>query len=951
MMPRVRCVFHGEPIARGLGLSRRRTWRPQAGICLDAAIVASMAFASPAWGSFGIEKFENKLLANPEGSVTATQAGSHPYAMTTTIVFNHKDANQSQKEATLMVVPEGDPKNVVVNLPAGVVVNPAATATRCSEAELESTGKCPSSSEVGETTYHIGILGALEATTPVYNMETSPGAPAALGFKAILAGINVHILGRLRTGGDYGLSAEAPNINQQVAFWADRLTVWGYPPGASRPFLTMPTSCGSPLTTTITANSWQEPEGALAEASATNDDARGDAVLVTGCDKLSFNPRLNVQPATHATSSPTGLTVELSIPQEEKEESMSGLAEANLKETVVTLPAGMAASPAAANGGLGACTPEEIGLADTTKPSCPESSKIGTIQIETPLLEQPLEGSVYLAQQGINPFPQEGSNPFKSLIALYIVAEGKGVVVKLTGEVRLDPFTGQLTTRFGENPAIEAENPAVKGHLLVPQLPFSRLKLHFFDGPRAALVSPATCGTYTVTSSLTPYSAPESGPPATPTASFQINQNCHGPRFSPTAVGGTESNRAGAFSPFTFTVMRDDSDENIDRIQVKTPPGLLGMVSSVPLCEEPQAADGTCDQVSRIGRVTAGVGAGPDPLYVTGDVFLTGPYKGAPFGLSIVVPAVAGPFNLGMVKVRATVNIDPHTSVLTVTSEPLPQILEGVPIRLRTVHVSIDRNNFMLNPTSCREMSIGATLTSTLGASAVLSSRFQAADCAALGFHPKFQVITSGHTSRTLGASLDTKLTYPTGIQSNIAQVKVELPKQLPARLKTLQKACTAAVFEANPASCPAASVVGIVKATTPILPVTLTGPAYFVSHGGEAFPDLELVLQGEGVRVDVVGSTFISKANITSSTFKSVPDVPVSSFELYLPQGPNSALAANGNLCKRSPKMPTTFIAQNGAEIHQSTAVAVSGCPKAKAKKAKRASRAGRPHSGRRSK
>ncbi len=337
------------------------------------------------------------------------------------------------------------------------------------------------------------------------------------------------------------------------------------------------------------------------------------------------------------------------------------------------------------------------------------------------------------------------------------------------------------------------------------------------------------------------------------------------------------------------------------------------------------------------------VGAGSNPFYTTGKVYITGPYNGAPYGLSFVVPAVAGPLNLGVVVVRAAVSVDPHTAALTVTSEPLPQILQGVPLDIRAVNITIDREHFIFNPTTCNPLSVAATMTSTLGASVSDSTHLQATNCAALSFKPKFEVSTSGKTSRVDGASLDAKLSFPDGPQgdrSNIAKVKVDLPKQLPSRLTTLQKACPAAIFDGNPAACPSDSVVGIAKANTPVLPVQLSGPAYFVSHGGEEFPDLIVALQGYGVRVDLIGSTFISKAGITSSTFKTVPDVPVSTFELYLPEGRYSALAANGNLCTDKLTMPTAFVAQDGAEIHKSTPITITGCTKRKTKKKAKASR-----------
>jgi hypothetical protein len=371
---------------------------------------------------------------------------------------------------------------------------------------------------------------------------------------------------------------------------------------------------------------------------------------------------------------------------------------------------------------------------------------------------------------------------------------------------------------------------------------------------------------------------------------------------------------------------------------------LTGSLTGVALCGEPQADLGTCSAASQIGSMTVAAGPGGHPFYEKGRIYLTGPYKGAPFGLSIVVPTVAGPFNLGNVVVRAQVAIDVHSTALTVTSDPFPQIVDGVPLRLRLANVTVDRPGFTINPSNCAQQRIVATIAGAQGAVSHASVPFAVSGCAGLPFGPKLSVWTSGRTSRSNGANLDAKLVFPSGAQSNVAKVKVNLPKQLPSRLTTLQKACLAATFNVNPAACPTGSLIGVVKAVTPILPVALTGPVYFVSHGGAEFPDLVAVLQGYGVRVDLVGSTFISKAGVTSSTFKSVPDVPVSSFELVLPEGPHSALAANGNLCTGKLAMPTLFTAQDGAQLKQSTPIKVTGCPKRtkqKAKKARRASRA----------
>ena len=424
-------------------------------------------------------------------------------------------------------------------------------------------------------------------------------------------------------------------------------------------------------------------------------------------------------------------------------------------------------------------------------------------------------------------------------------------------------------------------------------------------------------------------------------------------------IAGSTTDQAGGYTSFSLLLTRPDDQQRIGNLQFKTPEGLLGMISKIPLCPEPQAAQGTCSSASQIGHTVVEAGPGPYPLVVPqpgqppAPIYLTGGYKGAPYGLSIVVPLVVGPFTLQTQIVRAKIEVDPLTTQLTVTTDPLPQIIDGVPADLRAINAVIDRPGFMFNPTGCEPGSFSGTATGTEGASAPISSHFQMGSCRSLTFKPNFKVSTSGKTSRKDGASLDAKILYPTGAlgdnqassQSNVKMVKVDLPKQLPSRLTTLQKACPSQTFEANPASCPGDSRVGSATAITPVLPVTLTGPAYFVSYGGAKFPELVVVLQGYGVTVYLHGETFISKAGITSSTFRKVPDVPITSFELQLPEGPYSALAANGNLCTTKLAMPTAFTGQNGAVIKQSTPISVSGCTKHKTTNTKKSKKAGKGH------
>jgi hypothetical protein len=901
-----------------------------------AVFLLSLALGvSSAGASFGLrpgaEGF-SLAFANQDGSPDV-QAGSHPYTFTTSFLLNTTTSGVGGS-----VVPDGSVKDITVELPAGVVGNPA-VATKCLPSQLTQNAYqnvargCPASSQVGM----VGLsLAALEVIVyiPVFNMATAANQPAVFAFQVF--GVDIVIDTGVRTGGDYGLTSSLNDISAALPLEGSKLILWGVPADPShdaqrciepefltglceatpgtfepsaphsanlplRPLLSLPTACTGPLTAGIAADSWQEP-GNLVSSSF-------QLPAVEGCEGLPFSPKVSVTPDSVVAGAPTGLGVDMRFPQEE---APGGLAEANLKKAVVTLPAGMAVSPSAADG-LGACTPEEIGLSTPDAASCPDSSKIGSVEIHTPVLEKPLEGSIYLAQQG-NAGLAQGSNPFGSLLALYLVAEGSGVRIKVAGEVKADPVTGQLTTVFDNN----------------PRQPIGDLKLSFFGGPRAALVNPPSCGTYTAGAALTPWS---SETPVETTSSFQVTQGCHGSQFSPGFVAGTTNNQAGGFSPLSVTFSRSDQDEALGGVKVVTPPGLLGLLKTVPLCGESQAAAGTCGEESLIGHTTVGAGPGGNPVYIGGKVYLTGPYKGAPFGLSIVVPAVAGPFNLGTVVVRATINVDPHTAALTVVSDPLPTILQGIPLQVRTVNVTVDRPGFIFDPTDCEPLSVGGTITSTQGVAAAVSSRFQAANCAALPFAPRFSASAPAATSRNGGAALDVKVAYPQGAQANIHSVKVTLPKQLPARLSTVQQACPAATFEANPASCGEGALIGTGTASTPIFAAPLTGPAYLVSHGGESFPDVVVVLQGQGVTVDLVGNVFIAKSGATSATFANVPDAPITAFDLSLPEGPHSGLSAVGSLCAEPLTMPTTITGQNGAQLTQTTKISVSGCPKAKKK------------------
>ncbi len=973
---------------------------------------------------FGIEGFT--LIPEEEGGAPDTQAGSHPFQVTSVITLDSQTPDYEGRPRSAAL-----PRDIVAELPPGFIGNPTPF-QRCTDAQfaqkIELEGQqinaCPPASAIGAVALTITeptTVGFGTIVAPIFNMVPRPGEPARFGFKA--AGVvSVFLDTSLRSGGDYGVNVGSLDISQAQWLLSAKLTFWGVPgapqhdhqrgwdcleqiggagacsassESAPPPFLVMPTSCEAPFEGRVHADTWtasgKPPEAA--KLSYTLPEA------IDGCNGLPFAPSIRVTPDGGAASTPTGLNVDVHVPQNLVLDAETR-AESAVKGITVALPQGVAVDPSGADG-LEACSEGLAGFTGiaglrpdgppvptftSTLPApleqgvnfCPDASKIGTVRIATPLLPkgQDVTGSVYLASQN--------ANPFGSLIALYLLAEDpvSGAIVKLVGETHVTE-TGQLVSTFGNN----------------PQLAFEDAELHFFGGERAPLATPARCGAYTTDASFAPWSG---NPPVASHSTFQITTGpnggpCPGASlpFHPSLTGGTVNVNAGAFSQLRTTIGRQDGQQNMASVRLRFPPGASGMLSGVKLCGEAQANEGTCGPESLIGETTVSAGVGSDPVSVKGGrVYITGPYHGAPFGLSIVNPVKAGPFDLehdtanpsqnpacDCIVVRARIEVDPHTAALTVTTNSesegfaIPHMIDGVPVQIKAVNVSIDRERFTFNPTSCDPMKITGEIKSDEGAGSPVEVPFQVANCGNLAFEPKFAVSTSGKTSKAGGASLSVKLTYPNvpqGTDANIKQVKVELPTALPSRLTTLQKACTAAQFDANPAGCPAASIIGHAKAITPLIPVPLEGPAYFVSNGGEAFPNLIVVLQGYGVTVDLVGDTFISKTGITSSTFKTVPDAPVGSFELTLPQGPYSALAANGNLCaltktvtiakkvkvkrhghtktvtrkvkaKRpaSLTMPTEFVAQNGATLHTSTPIGVTGCPKAKkgGAKAKKAS------------
>jgi hypothetical protein len=912
--------------------------------CLVVACLFVAVMASPtAQASFGIESL-TVTARNSDGTIDS-QAGSQPYEWK----FGFGMNLQSDEEET----PEGTVRDIIVDIPAGMVGNPRAL-PRCARADfVGSTPDCSGNTQIGIV--HAQLVGLPEATLPVYNLAPSPGVAASIGFA--IFGIESFQEAGLRTGpdllssGDYGVRASDITL-PAIAIQSVTETLWGVPADprhdAERqciepltgalffgcasevkpaPFFTLPTSCTGPLETTLKVDSVEEP-GVFQTKSVQSLGEGGTPEGLSGCERLPFSPSVSFQPETNSAESPSGLHVNLHFPQNEDPE---GLATAHLRNAVVTLPRGLVVNPSIADG-LAACPmegPEGINLPGSSEPAasepakCPAASKIATVQVETPLLDHPVPGSVYIARQK--------ENPFGSLMALYIAVNDpiSGVVAKLAGKVEPDQATGQLKATFLNN----------------PQLPFEDFKLDFSGGPRAALTTPSTCGTYTTTAALTPWSAPE-GIGAAPSDIFRITGGANGGRCvgseaelpnKPSFEAGTVTPIAGSYSPFVLKMSRENGSQRIGGIDATLPKGLAAKFAGIPYCSEAQIAAAkarealgqgaveksspSCPLASEVGVVNVGAGSGA-PFYVQGRAYLAGRYKGAPLSFVIITPAVAGPFDLGVVVVRTALYVNSETAQGRAVSDPLPQIIQGIPVDLRSIAVDFSRPDFTLNPTSCERKSItGAAILAT-GQSAALSSPFQVGACAALGFKPTLALNLKGGTKRTKHPALRAVLTYPKGGgYANTAYAQVTLPHSEFLDTTHIRTICTRVQFAAE--TCPKGSIYGFARAFTPLLDKPLEGPVYLRSSNHK-LPDLVLALRGQ-VDFNLVGRVDTGKNKGLRSTFETAPDAPVSKVVLEMKGGKKGLFVNSENLCAKEQRAIADFRAHNGKVLNTNPLVANS--------------------------
>ncbi|HEY1687251.1 MAG TPA: hypothetical protein VGF95_00125 [Solirubrobacteraceae bacterium] len=898
--------------------------------------------ASVTGGGAAPTAIEDPLTVSSEAAPAGFAPGSVVFGVGSNEAGAHNDVTSGFALNTVRpYVTAGDPRDIAFDLPPGFVGNTVGM-PRCTVV-LIAVEDCPANTIVGLATIEFQVgPSALQTPVPVFNIAPSPGEPAAFGF--VFAKYVTRLDTSVLSNGSDAVRVEAANLEQNAAIYASYITIWGVPAdhqgpgsfallagdaksgvtslggysGSERvPLLANATQCGEPQDAVAELDSWRKP-GTYQEVDLPTE-------AMQGCLNVPFNSEFSFLPDTLEAGAPAGYEFGLRVPQ-----ANNGTARAtsDVRDVSLTLPSGVVVNPSAA-WGLKACSasqfygPDHPSQTPAEVAECPRESIVGQVWIKSPALEEALEGQVFLAEPECHPCTPEDAESGK-MVRLYIQAVSSGlggIVIKLEGYGRIDQETGQITTVFEEN----------------PQLPFSEFKLKLAGGPRAVLANPRTCGPVVTQGDLQPWSALQGQGEAKlvgdsePTFEFEIDQNCFGPEFKPSFKAGMPNVEAGENGEFTLAFGRPDSSEMLKSIGIEMPKGLLGSLDGIPLCKEAEANAGTCSEASLLGSAEVLTGPGADPFLVQGGkVSLTEGYGGSQFGLSIVVPAVAGPYTLagttgkGTVVVRAQIYVDSHTAQLTVTSGEMPHMLDGIPLQLKAVNVRIDRPSFMFNPTSCEKMAITGTIDAVEGMTANVTSPFQVTNCARLPFTPVFKAATKAHHTRKDGAYLHVTVESSHG-QANIAYAKVELPKLLPSELKTLQHACTEAQFNANPAGCPAESDVGSVEVQTPILPVPLTGPAYFVSRGAQ-WPELIMVLQGYGVTVYLNGETHITNG-VTSTTLSSVPDVPFTRFDLTLPEQEYSALAGNGNLCAKQLVMPVRLVGQSGKTLEQKTQVEVEGC------------------------
>jgi len=836
---------------------------------------------------------------------STTQAGGHPNVYYNIAFENHEDTNGGLCNCN-------DPKNINLSLPTGLIGNPHATPV-CSSAEFDEQ-ICPGDSQIGVAAPAVDFGGFKLhfSGIPIYNVEPKPGQAGLIAWIVPFFSTPIYTVLTARTGSDYGLDADTEGVEQAFALANIQLELWGVPADPSHnserggpsnsppnPYLQNPTTCGAGLETTVSVLAYTNEEAI----------AHYPMPATTGCDQLSFNPSNFVQPTTTETDSASGVALELAVPQDVSPIVPSA---SEIRATTVTLPPGFVLSPNASDGKT-FCSDSQAAFGTLNEAHCPEHSKIGTVEIESPTLPGVLPGSIYIGES-------KPGNRYRFILT----ANGFNVHVKLAGSSFPSLETGQQVITF--------EN--------LPQFPFSAFKLHFFGSERGILETPTQCGTYPVQSTFTPWDA--ALPEQTSTQFFVLDSGPNGTPcpgssrpFSPSFQAASAGNLAGIPTAFSFSTTRNDGEQNLTGLSVTTPPGLSATLNGVSYCPDASIAAAkepsysglaeqqspSCPASSQIGTAVAGVGAGTHPVYFQGKVYLAGPYKGAPLSLVVITPGISGPYDLGNVVVRAALHVNPETAQITTVSDPLPPILQGIPLRYREILVELNRPNFTVNPTNCDPFSVSAQLNGDQDAVATLGEHFQVANCANLHFTPRLTMGFSGSTKRAGNPSLHTELSYPNGgSNANISRAVVTLPSTEIVDNGHIKDPCTKVQFfegKVPGERCPPGSDIGFAKAQTPLLEKPLEGPVYLRTGSGHKLPDIVAALNGQ---VDIVldGHVDAVHGGIRTS-FETVPDVPVSNFTLTLDGGAKGLLQNNVSLCSHSLSAIASIAGQNGKTANQS--------------------------------
>jgi hypothetical protein len=925
-------------------------------LALLAPALLALPTARAAAGGFGFlpgtEGFE--MIARAEGGAPDTVAGSHPYALTARVALN---LTESPGEPGVPY-PDGDLRDLHLELPPGLIANPAALprcglsdflTPRSSPFEESRAGEsCPDATQVGTVEIHAGLDGGTTRRFGVFNLAPPPGVPAQLGLAPFGEPIVLTSRVHFDPAGRYAPTLDTVNFPQSIHAYRLDLALWGTPWGAShdgergdclnetepvfpwakcsvgppwmghrpRAYLSMPTACEGPLVFRARATSWQQPGEAAAESSSPTG--------LGGCAELRFEPHPVAQLNDSKASSSSGFFFGLLNVDEGLTNPALRVA-SQARRAVVTLPEGATVNPSV-GAGLGVCAPSQYAAETAFSPQgagCPNASKIGDFTVETPLFEGQLEGAIYLAQPDDPTTRAAGAeNPFDTLLAVYLVTRSpqRGILVKVAGKIVADPATGRLTATFDD----------------LPQLPYEELAVHFRSGQRAPLVTPLGCGPAVTRIELTPWAA--GAPVAHTTTASPIDSGIEGgpcpaggtPPFSPGVVAGGVNSNVGSYTPYFVHLIRKDTEQEITSYSMVLPRGITAKLAGIPFCPdaaiaaargmrgEEELAHPSCPAASRIGHTLTGYGVGAALTYAQGDVYLAGPYHGRPLSVVTIDAATVGPFDLGTIVIRSAFEVDPITAQLRIdsrASDAIPHIIAGIPLRLRDIRVYMDRPEFTRNPTSCEPSQLVSTLTGS-GAryddpsddsSAIVSEHFQLLNCTAIGFKPKLGLRLRGGSRRGAYPALRAVFAARPG-DANLERIGVTMPHSEFLAQNHIRTVCTREQFAVE--ACPSGSVYGSAVAYTPLFDEPLRGPVYLRSSS-HRLPDLVASLRSGAIQIVLAGKIGPAKHGIRAF-FGGLPDAPIDRFVMRMRGGHRGLLVNSTNICVNPPLATVKALGQN---------------------------------------